>query len=211
MALGAVIVPPDARRRSWLLGGRGMPLFCDCMCCCNMKTATMLLCLRYDQSHTVVCPLVMERAIAYLRVSTQRQHRSGLGLDAQRAVIERFAAIEAFTIAAEFVEAESGKGVRRPGQAASAGRSAGRCEGREVQRSCCQARPIIARRGLCGRPDGPACAIYRCRAWPGCRPVHAAPLRGPGREGTAPDFRADQGRSAGEEGSRGSAGESESI
>jgi len=36
--------------------------------------------------------LVMERAIAYLRVSTQRQHRSGLGIEAQRSAIERFAA-----------------------------------------------------------------------------------------------------------------------
>ena len=73
--------------------------------------------------HTVVCHLVMERAIAYLRVSTQRQHRSGLGLDAQRATIERFASVESLTIAAEFVEAESGKGAdaldRRPQLAAA--------------------------------------------------------------------------------------------
>jgi hypothetical protein len=82
--------------------------------------------------HTVVCPLVMERAIAYLRVSTQRQHRSGLGLEAQRATIERFAANGSFTIMAEFVEAESGKWQRRLGQAASTSRSAGRCEGCEV-------------------------------------------------------------------------------
>jgi DNA invertase Pin-like site-specific DNA recombinase len=52
----------------------------------------------------------MERAVAYLRVSTQRQQRSGLGIEAQRAAIERFAAAESLTIAAEFVEFESGKG-----------------------------------------------------------------------------------------------------
>ena len=61
--------------------------------------------------------------MAYLRVSTQRQHRSGLGLEAQRATIERFAANDSFTIMAEFVEAESGKGSdaldRRPQLAAA--------------------------------------------------------------------------------------------
>ena len=71
----------------------------------------------------MVCPLVMERAIAYLRVSTQRQQRSGLGLDAQRATIERFAAGESLTILAEYVETETGKGSdaldRRPKLAAA--------------------------------------------------------------------------------------------
>src|SRR4030088_397466 len=65
----------------------------------------------------------MERAIAYLRVSTQRQGRSGLGIEAQRATIERFAKTESLAIAAEFVEFESGKGAdaleRRPQLAAA--------------------------------------------------------------------------------------------
>src|SRR5258706_16339801 len=52
----------------------------------------------------------MESAVAYLRVSTQRQQRSGLGIEAQRAAIARFAEAEGLTIIAEYVEAESGKG-----------------------------------------------------------------------------------------------------
>jgi DNA invertase Pin-like site-specific DNA recombinase len=73
--------------------------------------------------HTVVCPLVMERIVTYLRVSTRQQQRSGLGIDAQRAAIERFAATESLSISAEFVEFESGKGAdaleRRPQLAAA--------------------------------------------------------------------------------------------
>ncbi|MCK1517565.1 recombinase family protein [Bradyrhizobium sp. 190] len=65
----------------------------------------------------------MEQAIAYLRVSTQRQHRSGLGIEAQRSAIERFAATESLKITAEYVEAETGKGSdaleRRPQLAAA--------------------------------------------------------------------------------------------
>ena len=65
----------------------------------------------------------MEQAIAYLRVSTQRQHRSGLGIEAQRSAIERFASSKSLTIAAEYVEAETGKGFdaldRRPQLAAA--------------------------------------------------------------------------------------------
>lgn len=57
-------------------------------------------------------------AIAYLRVSTQKQGRSGLGLDAQRDAIQRFAENEGFCIEAWFEEVETAKGVdaldRRP-------------------------------------------------------------------------------------------------
>ena len=42
----------------------------------------------------------MERVVAYLRVSTQQQQRSGLGIEAQRAAIERFAAAESLTMTA---------------------------------------------------------------------------------------------------------------
>jgi DNA invertase Pin-like site-specific DNA recombinase len=56
--------------------------------------------------------------IAYYRVSTARQGRSGLGLDAQREAVTRFAAAEGFEIARELVEVETGKGAdaldRRP-------------------------------------------------------------------------------------------------
>ena len=60
----------------------------------------------------------MDRAVAYLRVSTRQQHRSGLGIEAQRATIARFAQAENIQIIAEYVEAETGKGAdaldRRP-------------------------------------------------------------------------------------------------
>jgi DNA invertase Pin-like site-specific DNA recombinase len=56
--------------------------------------------------------------VAYYRVSTREQGRSGLGLDAQRAAVSRFAEAEGFDVAAELTEVETGKGAdaldRRP-------------------------------------------------------------------------------------------------
>jgi DNA invertase Pin-like site-specific DNA recombinase len=52
----------------------------------------------------------MKPAVAYFRVSTERQRRSGLRIDAQRESVRRFAEAEGFSLTAEFVEAESGKG-----------------------------------------------------------------------------------------------------
>src|SRR5271166_4335020 len=48
--------------------------------------------------------------VAYYRVSTREQGRSGLGIDAQRAAVARFAEAEGFEIVAEFTEVETGKG-----------------------------------------------------------------------------------------------------
>ncbi len=65
----------------------------------------------------------MDRAVAYLRVSSAQQGKSGLGIEAQRAAIARFAEAEGIEIVAEHVEVESGKGsdaiARRPELAAA--------------------------------------------------------------------------------------------
>jgi DNA invertase Pin-like site-specific DNA recombinase len=59
----------------------------------------------------------------YVRVSTSQQGRSGLGIEAQREALARFAAAEGFELARVFVEVETGKGAdaldRRPQLAAA--------------------------------------------------------------------------------------------
>ncbi|GJE81239.1 recombinase family protein [Methylorubrum thiocyanatum] len=49
-------------------------------------------------------------AVAYFRVSTKRQGRSGLGLEAQREAVERFARDQGYTLLSTFTEVETGKG-----------------------------------------------------------------------------------------------------
>lgn len=52
----------------------------------------------------------MRPIISYIRVSTSQQGKSGLGIEAQREAIARFAATEGCEIIAEHVEVETGKG-----------------------------------------------------------------------------------------------------
>ncbi|TIM24878.1 MAG: resolvase [Mesorhizobium sp.] len=65
----------------------------------------------------------MKRAVAYIRVSTAQQGKSGLGLEAQRAAIAKFAEAEDLELIAEFQEVETGKGAdalnKRPQLAAA--------------------------------------------------------------------------------------------
>jgi hypothetical protein len=46
-----------------------------------------------------VSPQTTREAIAYYRVSTERQKRSGLGIEAQRAAVERFTEAEGILLA----------------------------------------------------------------------------------------------------------------
>ena len=60
----------------------------------------------------------MSPLVAYYRVSSQKQGRSGLGLEAQRKAVAAFASAEGFEIIAQYTEIETGKGAdaldRRP-------------------------------------------------------------------------------------------------
>ena len=60
----------------------------------------------------------MSKIIAYLRVSTQHQQKTGNGIEAQRTAIGIFAQANGLEIVDEFVETETGKGAdaleRRP-------------------------------------------------------------------------------------------------
>lgn len=54
------------------------------------------------------------KIVSYLRVSTQKQGRSGLGLDAQHSAIEAYAAQRGGEVIQTFTEVESGRSNRRP-------------------------------------------------------------------------------------------------
>ncbi len=58
--------------------------------------------------------LALPRFVAYYRVSTDRQGRSGLGLDAQREAVASQVSRADGAIVADFTEIESGKRVDRP-------------------------------------------------------------------------------------------------
>ena len=68
-------------------------------------------------------PSTPQAAVGYLRVSTEQQGRSGLGLEAQREAVRAFAEREGYKVATWFTEVETGKGAdaldRRPKLAAA--------------------------------------------------------------------------------------------
>lgn len=65
----------------------------------------------------------MRPLIGYVRVSTAKQGKSGLGIEAQQDALSRFAEAEGFELVRTLVEVETGKGSdaleRRPQLAAA--------------------------------------------------------------------------------------------
>src|SRR5215213_7227436 len=74
-----------------------------------------------DQRFASAAPDPAPRFVAYYRVSTERQGRSGLGLDAQREAVARHVASagSGAVVVAEFEEVESGRRSDRPQLAAA--------------------------------------------------------------------------------------------
>src|SRR3972149_7492216 len=68
---------------------------------------------------TLLSPPTTRFVFTYLRVSTTRQGISGLGLEAQREAVRRYAEQTGVTILDEYVEIESGKVRDRPQLAAA--------------------------------------------------------------------------------------------
>lgn len=75
----------------------------------------------YDLVHRLERSLLLlyhcgmkQRAVSYIRVSTQRQGASGLGLDGQRTAIEQFCHENQYELTDEFREIESGRKSDRP-------------------------------------------------------------------------------------------------
>jgi DNA invertase Pin-like site-specific DNA recombinase len=126
--------------------------------------------------------------VAYYRVSTQKQGRSGLGLDAQRVAVERFAEAEGLLISSEYIEIETGKGAdameRRPELAKAL---------KAARKDKCAV--VVAKLDRLSRDVAFIAALMtkrravrRGRARQERRSFHAAYLRGAGRARTTNDF-----------------------
>ena len=142
----------------------------------------------------------MKSAVAYTRVSTDKQGRSGLGLEAQMAALVRFAEAEGYDLAETFAEVETGKGAdaldRRPQL------SAALTAARKLK-----APIIVAKLDRLSRDVHFISGLMTHRTpfivaelGRGRRSVHAAPLRRAGGERAPSDQPADQGRARGQEG-----------
>ncbi len=139
--------------------------------------------------------MTMKDIVGYIRVSTEGQHESGLGEDAQRRAITEFAAQHNLRIVAEYADTASGAVLltRRPGLNAAIN---------DARKRKCKV--VVAKLDRLSRSvhfiSGPYCRkrpVYRDAVRPGRRPVHAAHLRRSRAKRTRDDLAADKGRAQG--------------
>jgi DNA invertase Pin-like site-specific DNA recombinase len=107
----------------------------------------------------------MREIISYIRVSTGNQGMSGLGIEAQRDAIARFAVAEGREVLAEVVEVGSGKGSdaldRRPKLAEALAKARKAKAPVVVAKLCRLCRDVAFISGLMEQ----ASAVHRDRAW----------------------------------------------
>src|ERR1700722_6435848 len=100
--------------------------------------------------------------ISYLRVSTDKQGRSGLGIEAEREAVVRYLNGGQWTLSAEYMETESDRRSDRPGSCAVP------CQGIRCQAGVCEAGPAYAQRGPAsvagGERRGPRMLLPAARA-----------------------------------------------
>jgi hypothetical protein len=97
--------------------------------------------------------------IAYFRVSTDRQGKSGLGLDAQREAVMNYLNGGRWTLIDEFTEVESGKRDDRP----ELKKALAACKRAESQTGNCQARPSLPKSCFYRNAYGLRRGVRRCR------------------------------------------------
>jgi Resolvase, N terminal domain len=86
-------------------GGRPSPTACKLLLRRTAQRSLRESCANFAHGRGT-----MGRIISYFRVSTGKQGKSGLGIEAKREAIARFAAAEGRQVLAEFVAVETGKG-----------------------------------------------------------------------------------------------------
>ena len=77
----------------------------------------------------------MSHAIAYYRVATARQGKSGLGIEAQKAAVQHFAEAEGIDLIGQHVEVETAKGADALDRRPELGRALARAARRNVPSS----------------------------------------------------------------------------
>src|SRR5579859_4300003 len=143
----------------------------------NIKRCLQMICAALQLTPYQPGMLNMATAIGYVRVSTSAQGRSGLGLEAQRATIARFAQAEGLDVAG--VRGNRNRiWLRCIGAPTAACRSAEGCQQGEGTCFGGEARSAVSRCALHLGIDGASGRVRCLRPGQAVRSVRVAPVRG---------------------------------